>query len=159
MAMELIQLTNSRKHSKEITLLSFIMEIADSIACLPSIILNSGSKRTRPLPWQLLIFNSIFLDALAPPQLKQERQDVDKFIERNSRSVSLLNRAFYKNQFSALTTAKEMVSIINTANAKKGDAKFHSMKIMLEIPDKGPQSVELRFLEIAEEIYWIPIGW
>jgi hypothetical protein len=94
-----------------------------------------------------------------PPQLKEELQNVDRFFERNFRSASLLNRAFYKIEFSDLTTAKETVSVINTANDKKGHAKLHSMKIMVEIPAKGPQSVELRFLEIAEDIYWIPIGW
>jgi hypothetical protein len=94
-----------------------------------------------------------------PPQLKEELQNVDRFFERNFRSASLLNRAFYKIEFSDLTTAKETVSVINTANDKKGHAKLHSMKIMVEIPAKGPQSVELLFLEIAEDIYWIPIGW
>ena len=94
-----------------------------------------------------------------PQQLKEELQNVDRFFERNFRSASLLNRAFYKIKFSDLTTAKETVSVINTANDNKGHAKLHSMKIMVEIPDKGPQSVELRFLEITEDIYWIPIGW
>lgn len=97
-------------------------------------------------------------DSLSP-ELKQKRQD-ERFIERNFRSASLLSRSFYKIEFSDLTTAKEMVSVINTANNKKVDAKLHSMKIRVKIPDTDRhESVELRFLETAEDIYWIPIGW
>jgi len=34
------------------------------------------------------------------------------------------------------------------------------MKIKLKIPDKDRyETVELRFLQIAEDIYWVPIGW
>jgi hypothetical protein len=98
-------------------------------------------------------------DSLSP-ELKQERQDVDRFIERNFRSASLLNHSFYKIQFSDLATAEEMVTVINTVNNKRADAKLHSMKIRVKIPDKDRhESVELRFLETAEDIYWIPIGW
>ena len=94
------------------------------------------------------------------PELKQERQDVDGFIERNFRSASLLNRSFYKIQFSDLTTANKMVTVINTANDQKDEAKLHSIKIKIKVPDTDRhESVELRFLEIAEDIYWIPIGW
>ena len=94
------------------------------------------------------------------PELKQERQDVDRFVERNFRSASLLHSSFYKIQFSDLVTAREMVRVINTANNKTADAKLHSMKIRAKIPDKDRhESVELRFLETAEDIYWIPIGW
>ena len=97
-------------------------------------------------------------DSLSP-ELKQKRQD-ERFIERNFRSASLLSRSFYKIEFSDLTTAKEMVSVINTANNKKVDAKLHSMKIRVKIPDTDRhESVELRFLETAEDIFWIPIGW
>jgi hypothetical protein len=98
-------------------------------------------------------------DSLSP-ELKQERQDVDRFIERNFRSASLIHRSFYKLQYSDLTTAKEKVTVINTANDKKADAKLHLMKIKLKIPDKDRyETVELRFLQIAEDIYWVPIGW
>ena len=70
------------------------------------------------------------------PELKQERQDVDRFIERNFRSASLLHGSFYKIQFSDLSTSREMVRVINTANNKTADAKLHSMKIRVKIPDK-----------------------
>ena len=72
----------------------------------------------------------------------------------------MIHRSFYKLQYSDLTTAKEKVTVINTANDKKADAKLHLMKIKLKIPDKDRyETVELRFLQIAEDIYWVPIGW
>ena len=94
-------------------------------------------------------------------ELRQERSDVDRFIERNFRSASLLNESFRELEFSELTTTKKMVSLMDNANSnKKVDAKLHSLKIKVKIPDKDRhETAELRFLEVAEELYWIPIGW
>ncbi len=94
------------------------------------------------------------------PKLKQELQDVDRFFNRNFRNASLINRAFNETQFSELVTAKELVSVTNTANDNKTEAKLHSIKIKIRIPDTDRDEFgKLRFLEIADNIYWIPFGW
>lgn len=94
------------------------------------------------------------------PKLKQELQDVDRFFNRNFRNSSLINRAFNETQFSELVTAKELVSVTNTANDNKTEAKLHSIKIKIRIPDTDRDEFgKLRFLEIADNIYWIPFGW
>ncbi|MDA7923088.1 hypothetical protein N9B50_01270 [bacterium] len=98
-------------------------------------------------------------DSLSP-DLKRELQDVNGFFKHNFRSAPLLNRTFNKIQFSELVTAKESVSVTNTATDKKAEAKLHSIKIKITIPDTDrDKTVELRFVQIADKIYWIPIGW
>jgi len=94
------------------------------------------------------------------PKLKQELKDINRFFSRNFRSAPLLNRTFNKIQFSELVTAKESVSVTNTATGKKDEAKLHSIKIKITIPDTDRhETSELRFVQIADKIYWIPIGW
>jgi len=94
------------------------------------------------------------------PKLKEELQDVNRFFNRNFRSASLLERNFNKIQFSELVTAKESVSVTNTATDKEDEATLHSLKIKITIPDTDrDEIVELRFVQIADELYWIPVGW
>ena len=94
------------------------------------------------------------------PKLKEELQDVNRFFNRNFRSASLLERNFNKIHFSELVTAKKSVSVTNTATDKEDEAILHSIKIKITIPDTDrDEIVELRFVQIADEIYWVPIGW
>ncbi|MDG2382265.1 MAG: hypothetical protein P8N76_11390 [Pirellulaceae bacterium] len=96
-------------------------------------------------------------DSLSP-KLKQELQDVDRFFSRNFRNASLIKRTFNTIQYSELVTAKEFVSVTDTVNNKKAEARLHSIKI--RVPDTDRHEVgELRFVEIANNIYWIPFGW
>ena len=98
-------------------------------------------------------------DSLSP-DLKRELQDVNGFFKHNFRSVPLLNRTFNQIQFSELVTAKESVSVTNTVTDKKNDAKLHSIKIKITIPDTDRyETAKLRFVQIADKFYWIPIGW
>ncbi len=99
------------------------------------------------------------LDSLSP-DLKQELQDVDRFFKRNFKSAPLIKRTFDKIQFSELVTDDEPVTVTNTASDKKDEAKLHSIKIKIPIPDTDRHEIgELRFVQIADKIYWIPIGW
>ena len=94
------------------------------------------------------------------PKLKQELQDVNRFFNRNFRSASLLKRTFNKIQFSELVTAEESVFVTNTANDNKDEAKLHSIKIKIKDPDTDRHEIgELRFVQIADKLYWIPVGW
>jgi len=92
------------------------------------------------------------------PKLKEEIQDVNRFFNRNFRSAPLMNRGFNKIQFSDLVTEKKQVSVTNAADNQKTVAKLHSIKIKIPDTDRD-ESVKLRFLQIADKIYWIPIGW
>lgn len=99
------------------------------------------------------------LDSLSP-DLKRELQDVNGFFKHNFRSAPLLKRTFNKIQFSELVTEDDPVSVTNSANDRKDEAKLHSIKIKIPIPDTDRHEIgELRFVEIADRIYWIPIGW
>ena len=91
-------------------------------------------------------------------ELKQERQNADTFIERNFRNHRVISSAFSNLQFSDLKTAKKSVTVTNTENNKKADAKLHSIKVKIPLQDRY-EFGELRFLEMAENIYWAPIGW
>lgn len=93
------------------------------------------------------------------PKMKQEIQDVDRFFERNFRAAPVLQKTFTDLQYADLVTAKELVSV-SIARDKKAEAKLHTIKIKIRIPDEDrPEYGELRFLEIADNLYWIPIGW
>lgn len=95
-----------------------------------------------------------------PPTLKEEIQDLNRFFSRNFRSASLLNRGFNEIQFSDLVTEKNEASVTNAANNQKTEAKLHSIKIKIRIADTDrDETVRLRFLQTADKIYWIPIGW
>jgi len=95
-----------------------------------------------------------------PPDLKRELQDVNRFFKHNFKTAPLLKRTFNKIQFSELVTAKESVSVTNTATEKKDEAKLHSINIKITVPDTDRQEIgELRFVQIMDKIYWIPIGW
>ena len=96
-------------------------------------------------------------DSLSP-KLKKEIQDVNRFFSRNFRSAPLMNRGFNKIQFSDLVTEKNTVLVTNAADNQKTVAKLHSIKIKIPDTDRD-ESVKLRFLQIANKIYWIPIGW
>ena len=92
------------------------------------------------------------------PDLKRELQDVNGFFQKNFKSAPMMKRTFNNIQFSKLVTAENSVSVTNTANGKKEQAKLHSIKI--KIPDTDRHEIgELRFVEIADRIYWIPFGW
>lgn len=99
------------------------------------------------------------VDSLSP-DMKRELEDVNGFFKKNFKTAPLLKRAFDEMQFSELVTAKELVTVTNTANEKKDEAKLHTMKIKIRIPDTDRHEIgELRFIEIADAIYWIPFGW
>lgn len=98
-------------------------------------------------------------DSLSP-KLKKEIQDVNRFFSRNFRSAPLMNRGFNKIQFSDLVTEKNSVLVTNAADNQKIEAKLHSIKIKIRIEDTDrDETVRLRFLQTADKIYWIPIGW
>ena len=72
----------------------------------------------------------------------------------------MLKRSFDTIQFSELETGKEVVSVANTVDGEKTDAKLHSIRIKIRIPDTDRDEVgDLRFIEINDKLYWIPIGW
>ena len=49
---------------------------------------------------------------------------------------------------------------MNTADGKKTDAKLHSIRIKIRIPDTDREEVgNLRFIETNDKLYWIPFGW
>ena len=99
------------------------------------------------------------LDSLSP-DMKRELEDVNGFFKKNFKTVSLVKRPFNEIQFSDLVTAKELVTVTTKANEKKDEAKLHSMKIKIKIPDTDRHEIgELRFVQIADKIYWIPFGW
>jgi hypothetical protein len=99
------------------------------------------------------------LDSLSP-DLKRELEDVNRFFNKNFKAASLLKRNFNKIQFSELVTAKESVSVTNTATDKEDEATLHLIKIKIRIPDTDrDEIVELRFVQIADNLYWIPVGW
>ena len=99
------------------------------------------------------------LDSLSP-DLKRELEDVDRFFNKNFKAASLLKRTFNEIQFSELVTAEESVSVTNTSNDNKDEAKLHSIKIKIKDLDTDRHEIgELRFVQIADEIYWVPIGW
>ncbi|MDA9858769.1 hypothetical protein N9D23_11675 [Rubripirellula sp.] len=94
-----------------------------------------------------------------PPKMKQEIQDVDRFFKRNFRAAPVLQKAFNDLQYSELVTAKELVPV-SIATDKKAEAKLHTIKIKIRIPDEDrPEFGELRFLEIGDNLYWVPFGW
>jgi hypothetical protein len=94
-----------------------------------------------------------------PPKMKQEIQDVDRFFKRNFRAAPVLQKTFNDLQYSELITAKELVPV-SIATDKKAEAKLHTIKIKIRIPDEDrPEFGELRFLEIGDKLYWIPFGW
>ena len=98
-------------------------------------------------------------DALSP-KLKKEIQDVNRFISRNFRTEPFMNRGFNKIKFSDLVTEKNTVLVTNAADNQKIEAKLHSIKIKIRIEDTDrDETVRLRFLQTADKIYWIPIGW
>jgi hypothetical protein len=93
------------------------------------------------------------------PKMKQEIQDVDRFFKRNFRAAPVLQKTFNDLQYSELITAKELVPV-SIATDKKSEAKLHTIKIKIRIPDEDrPEFGELRFLEIGDNLYWIPFGW
>jgi hypothetical protein len=50
--------------------------------------------------------------------------------------------------------------VTNAADNQKIEAKLHSIKIKIRIEDTDrDETVRLRFLQTADKIYWIPIGW
>ena len=96
------------------------------------------------------------------PDLKRELQDVDKFFKQNFKNVATLKGTFNKILFSKLVTAKEPVSVRNTANDKEDEATVHSIKITIPDMDgriSSDDTGELRFVEIADRLYWVPFGW
>jgi hypothetical protein len=83
-------------------------------------------------------------------------KDVERFFRKNFR----INTSTIKNKFNeillseAVTTDK--ISIKNAATDEMIDGKLHSMKIKLpELDGTG----ELRFVELAGRLYWVPFGW
>ena len=93
-----------------------------------------------------------------PPDLKRELQDVDEFFTHNFKNAPAIKRTFNDILFSDLVTAKESVAVKNTGNDKKDQATLHSIEI--KIPDIDRRDfTELRFVEIADKIYWVPFGW
>ena len=99
------------------------------------------------------------LDAL-PADLKQELEDVDRFFAKNFRAASILDRSFDAIQFSALVTAEEPVFVTSTAKDRQVEAKLHSMKFKIKDPETGHYKIgELSFVQTADTIYWVPIGW
>jgi len=99
------------------------------------------------------------LDAL-PADLKQELEDVDRFFAKNFRAASILDRNFDAIQFSALVTAEEPVFVTSTAKDRKVEAKLQSMKFKIKDPETGHYKIgALSFVQTADTIYWVPIGW
>lgn len=93
------------------------------------------------------------------PKMKQEIQDVDGFFKRNFRAAPVLQKTFTDLQYAELVTAAGSVPV-SIATDKKAEAKLHTIKIKIRIPDEDrPEFGELRFLEIGDNLYWIPFGW
>ena len=98
---------------------------------------------------------SDFKISIDPPPLEGAK-DVERFFRKNFR----INTSTIKNKFNeillseAVTTDK--ISIKNAATDEMIDGKLHSMKIKLpELDGTG----ELRFVELAGRLYWVPFGW
>ena len=99
----------------------------------------------------------IFPDS--PPQdggLRDELKDVDKFFEKNFRYPATIKDKFNEILFSEVVTTDKSVSINNTATDEIVDGILHSIKI--KIPE-GDITTELRFVEVAGRLYWVPFGW
>ena len=98
---------------------------------------------------------SDFKISFDPPPLEGAK-DVEGFFRKNFR----INASTIKSKFNeillseAVTTDK--ISIKNAATDEIIDGKLHSMKIKLpELDGTG----ELRFVEVAGRLYWVPFGW
>jgi hypothetical protein len=98
---------------------------------------------------------SDFKISFDPPPLEGAK-DVESFFRKNFR----INASTIKSKFNeillseAVTTDK--ISIKNAATDEIIDGKLHSMKIKLpELDGTG----ELRFVEVAGRLYWVPFGW
>ncbi|QDT60132.1 hypothetical protein SV7mr_26490 [Stieleria bergensis] len=104
------------------------------------------------------------LDSVSP-DLKEELEDVNRFLTKNFRSASLVNQSFNELQFADLVTAEELVSVTKASVTKafgdgKAEAKLHSIKIKIKVPDSDRHEIgKLRFVQLADKIYWVPFGW
>ncbi len=97
---------------------------------------------------------------LFSPKLKEELQDVNKFFKRNFRAAPLIQQTINDLQYAELVTAKELVSVTNVATGKTAEAKLHTIKIKIRMPDTDRHEFsELRFLELTDNLHWIPFGW
>lgn len=115
------------------------------------------------------------------PDVTPEIDDVDRFFKKG-RAEQLAYRIFDQVQFSDLVTAKEPITVTNKATGKVHKAKSHTIKMSLNedalqrianspielseaqmkeveaLIDK-PKFADLRFVQIADKIYWIPFKW
>ena len=110
-----------------------------------------------------------------------EIEDVDRFFKK-SRAEKLAYRIFDQLQFSDLVTDEEPITVTNKKTGKAHKAKSHTIKIKMSLneaalqrianhPIEGlkmeevealidqPKILDLRFVQIADKIYWIPFKW
>ncbi|MBT5377551.1 MAG: hypothetical protein HN675_06815 [Opitutae bacterium] len=96
----------------------------------------------------------IFPDS--PPR-EGELKDVGKFFEKNFRfNASTIKSKFNEILFSEMVTTDKSVSIKNKSTDEIIAGKLHSIKIKLPKPDV---TAELRCVEVAGRLYWVPFGW
>lgn len=91
------------------------------------------------------------------PTMKQKTENADKFIEENFKYALTTKTMFDKILFSDVVTQKEPVSVKNTTTNEIEKGTLHSIRI--KFPDSSRKPGELRFIEIAEKLYWVPFGW
>ena len=99
----------------------------------------------------------IFPDS--PPRkgdLMNELKNVEKFFKKNFRYPATIKDNFNEILFSEKVTTDKSISIKNTATDETIDGILHSIKIKLPEPDG---TAELRFVEVAGRLYWVPFGW
>lgn len=97
-----------------------------------------------------------FRISIDPPPLEGEK-DVERFFRKNFRiNASTIKSKFNEILLSEAVTTDKSVSIKNAATDEIIDGKLHSIKIKLpELDGTG----ELRFVEVAGRLYWVPFGW
>ena len=92
------------------------------------------------------------------PDLKRELQDHEKFFKRNFPHSTEITRSFDRIRFSSLKTRKEAVAVRNGDDASTQKGKLHVINV--KIPEIEKQEFRnIRFIEIADKLYWVPFGW
>lgn len=99
---------------------------------------------------------SDFKISIDPPPLEGAK-DVESFFRKNFKiNASTIKSKSNEILLSEAVTTDESVSVKNAATDEIIDGKLHSMQIKLPELDG---TAELRFVEVAGRLYWVPFGW
>ncbi len=94
------------------------------------------------------------------PDLKREREDVDRFFQHNFPNSQLMHQKFDEILFAKFQTDEKpvIVKIVGMAKTTEQKGTLHRIPVKITDVDEGQYS-ELRFVEVGGEVYWLPFGW